>query len=127
MVLGAWTPAAGGLLREAIRGVGAEAARQFLVGDAKPSCPSCTCPAWPGCPACPPPAPPEPAKCPEPPACPDLAAVVAAVRAEREDGAQASLTLVAALAVCCWLLGWTCGRRRRAPERVSRGVREHHD
>ena len=97
-VFEAWTPAAGVLLREAIRGAGAEAAREPLVGEAKPSCPSCSWPVWPGCLACPSPAPPGPAKCPEPPACPDLAVVVAAVRAEREDGAQALLTLVGALA-----------------------------
>jgi len=122
MVLADWAPAAGGLLREAIRGAGAEAARQIFVRDTEVACPGC--PAWPGCPACPPP--PEAAECPEPPACPDLAAVVAAVRAERDESAQLTCWLVGALAGTCVLLGWSCGRRR-GDRAGARGVREHHD
>ena len=124
MVLADWAPAAGGLLRDALRGAGAEAVRQIFVRDAEVACPSC--PAWPGCPGCPPPAPPEAAECPEPPACPDLATVVAAVRAERDEGAQLTLALVGALAGTCVVLGWTCSRRR-GERPGARGVREHHD
>ncbi|CAK0801338.1 unnamed protein product, partial [Prorocentrum cordatum] len=79
-----WAPATVGLLREAIRGAGAEAARLLLVRGTAAPCLSCSL--WPGCPS------PEPAKCPEPPGCLDLGVVMAAVRELGGEGCASIMT-----------------------------------